>query len=536
MSRASGSCATLFGFVAVAFVSTAAAQDVPQALAAKAQQDPVVRVIVRLATPFATEARMGREAVQNQRAAISAAQTEVAETVPGALVDTFESLPLAVFEVDAAQLDDLAQSDLVEAVYEDTLAEPFLLQSSPLIHAPAAWAAGYSGAGLAIAVLDTGIDSTHPFLTDKVVSQACFSTTSAANGGSQSLCPNGAGSQTGGNAGRDCQGIAGCDHGTHVAGIAAGNGPSFSGVAREASLIAVQVFSRFNESSACSPRPAPCVLSYTSDQIRGLERVRDLAGTFQIASVNMSLGGGKFASACDSDPRKPIMDELRALGIATVVASGNNGFDDGIGTPSCISSAISVGSATKSDVVSTFSNSAAILDLLAPGEGINSSVPGGGFGVKNGTSMATPQVAGAFAVERSAFPADSVTQLLDRLKATGVSVTGKGVTKPRIDLAHVVPINPSGNAPLAFGTVWFSGAKQTGTANWSSTFNPTYNRYEIAISGENYYYLNYSTIVTPAGDVRFCKSSSVGGKLLVYCYDSNGNPATSRFAFVTYKP
>lgn len=93
-----------------------------------------------------------------------------------------------------------------------------------------------------------------------------------------------------------------------------------------------------------------------------------------------------------------------------------------------------------------------------------------------------------------------------------------------------------GKSPLAYGTVLSNGAKYKGSTNWSSTYNSTYKRYEIAISGNNYYYLNYATVVTPAGDNRYCRSSSVGGKLLVYCYDHAGNVQPSRFGFLTFKP
>lgn len=89
--------------------------------------------------------------------------------------------------------------------------------------------------------------------------------------------------------------------------------------------------------------------------------------------------------------------------------------------------------------------------------------------------------------------------------------------------------------PLAFGVVTANGTKWSGTPNFSSSYNPTYRRYEISIQGQNYYYLSYATIVTPAGDARFCKSSSVGGKLLVYCYDANGQVQPSRFGFITFR-
>src|SRR5207247_3248665 len=123
-----------------------------------------------------------------------------------------------------------------------------------------------------------------------------------------------------------------------------------------------------------------------------------------LAAVNMSLGGGLSATFCDDEPQKPAIDQLRAVGVATAIASGNNGQVDRISAPGCISSAVSVGSTTKIDDVSFFSNVAPFLSLFAPGGSatggaadILSSVPGG-FGRKAGTSMATPHVAGAFAV------------------------------------------------------------------------------------------------------------------------------------------
>ena len=94
---------------------------------------------------------------------------------------------------------------------------------------------------------------------------------------------------------------------------------------------------------------------------------------------------------------------------------------------------------------------------------------------------------------------------------------------------------PPSAGPLAFGVVLSNGQKYSGTANWQSVYNSTYKRYEITIPGENYYYLRYTTNVTPAGDIGYCRSSSVGGKLLVYCYDKNGTSDTARFAFVTFK-
>src|SRR5204863_8626591 len=123
--------------------------------------------------------------------------------------------------------------------------------------------------------------------------------------------------------------VAGCWHGTHVAGIAAGNGAgagvSFSGMAKGAQIMAVQVFSKFTRASDCGGS-APCVLAWTSDIIAGLERVYAVRGARNIAAANLSLGSGGATTACDTDPTKPIIDNLRASGIATVVAGGNGGL------------------------------------------------------------------------------------------------------------------------------------------------------------------------------------------------------------------
>ena len=154
----------------------------------------------------------------------------------------------------------------------------------------------------------------------------------------------------------------------------------------------------------------------------------------------MSLGGGgPFTSNCDSSEvaRKTAIDALIDEEIATVIAAGNEGFAEGVGTPACISTAVTVGSTTDpGDAVASTSNRGALLDLFAPGVSISSSVPNNTYANFNGTSMATPHVAGAWAVLREAFPAESVAQILSRLQATGVPITN-GTTNsvtPRIDL------------------------------------------------------------------------------------------------------
>ena len=170
------------------------------------------------------------------------------------------------------------------------------------------------------------------------------------NGTNVSVCPGGVEASTAIGSGIDCvaaaaAGLSGaqgnCQHGTHVAGIAAGNPSSGSniGVAKDADIIAIQVFTLFKKYDAA--------LSWSTDQIKGLERVLALSSTYDIAAVNMSLGGGRYYDQpfCDSDNPaiKAAIDNLRAAGIATVISSGNEGYKDSMGAPGCISSAVSVG-------------------------------------------------------------------------------------------------------------------------------------------------------------------------------------------------
>ena len=96
-------------------------------------------------------------------------------------------------------------------------------------------------------------------------------------------------------------------------------------------------------------------------------------------------------------------------------------------------------------------------------------------------------------------------------------------------------VTVASSQPVALGSVLSNGTKYAGSSNFTSVYNASLKRYEITISGEYYYYLNYATNITPAGDIRFCRTGSISGKMTVYCHDANGNPAQSRFQFVTFK-
>lgn len=430
----------------------AAAPDSGAALVDKANQEGTVRVIVQLTAPKAFVESVGAAA------ALASVQEGVLERVAGASpvdeasVKRFELVPGMALAVDAAGLKQLLDDPAVFAVQEDIPVPPTLYESIPLIDANDAWSLGFTGGGQTVAILDTGVTKGHPFLSGKVVSEACYSTTGACGAGctSTSFCPGGVSASTAVDSGLDCPAptVAGCGHGTHVAGIAAGGPGTTSGgvtygVARDARIIAVKIFSRFNAAycQSIGYSTNDCALTYTSDQIRGLERVYALRNAYAIAAANMSLGGGRHFSTCDTDSRKAIIDAMRNAGIATVISSGNDGFADSTGAPGCISTAITVGSTTKTDVESSFSNAASWLDLLAPGSSICSSVNGWtqncgtGFGFASGTSMAAPHVTGAWAVMKSKNGTASVSAVEAALENTGKPVNvGPVGNKPRIDL------------------------------------------------------------------------------------------------------
>ena len=196
-----------------------------------------------------------------------------------------------------------------------------------------------------------------------------------------------------------------------------------------------------------------------------MARVFALRFTHNFSSVNVSIGGFRFFTNCDTATSVPAsaykaaIDNLRSVNIPTVIASGNEGFTNSTAFPACISSAVSVGSTTKSDTISSFSNSAPFLSLLAPGSSITSSVPpalsgGQQFAAFNGTSMAAPHVAGAWALLKQQNPTASVASILSALQNTGTPVTDTrvagGVTKPRINISSAADaLNPLANDDFA---------------------------------------------------------------------------------------
>ena len=439
----------------------------------KANVEGSVRVLVGLRSGFMPEGALKDALRSRQRVEISLKQDSLLRRLtPFAPrgIKHFKSIPYLAMTVNVEALEFMKASPEVEYIREDGINRPTLADSRVLVGADKAEGLGYSGQGQVVAILDTGVEKTHPFLSGKVVSEACFSTNSPEEYIS-SLCPAQAEESTAPGSATPCTlGVEkGCEHGTHVAGIVAGRLPTdnVQGVAKDAKVVAIQVFSKLERPGACGVDErgndlAPCVRVYDSDYMLGLEHVLGLKQSgVPIAAANLSLGSDKvFSEKCDGKYRgvKKLIDNLESVGVATVVASGNGdpesgvGYKNAISSPACISSAISVGSVgdgsgnpekpkepvAQKDVVSTFSNGAPFLKLLAPGQWIKSASLNGGYETLGGTSMAAPHVAGAWAVLKQRSPNASVAQVLAALQNTGRptlvdSQTGLHIPRIRID-------------------------------------------------------------------------------------------------------
>ena len=339
-------------------------------------------------------------------------------------------------------IDYIKTMDGTVQVYKDDLFELNLTESHAQTQALIAQGNGKNGSGCTIAVLDNGINTQHCMFADKIKASACFSPTTNIFGIIQvaSACPNGGPSQmsmTDGSAAATCDVFTQfCNHGSHVAGIAAGlscSGTNFvptephttpGGVAQGANIVPVNVFSRFTFFGFLLGD-----LAFNSDVLAGLEWVFMNKEALDICAVNMSLGGNFSTTHC-TDIREPIINMLTDAGIAVVIAAGNGGMNGGVSFPACIESAIAVGAIDDNGQRASFSNhSDALVDLMAPGVEVRSAVGVVGTTINSftdfsGTSMATPTVAGAYAILKAACPNATVAQMTTALKETGATVPG----------------------------------------------------------------------------------------------------------------
>jgi len=274
----------------------------------------------------------------------------------------------------------------------DEMVEAFDDASNVVIGAPTVWSTyNVHGEGIDIGIMDTGIDYLHPalghaaFPNSKVVGGYDF-----VNNDSDPMDDNG--------------------HGTHVAGIAAGEAKTtLRGVAYKARLWAFKVMNAQG-------------MGYYSWIIAGIEKAMDPDNNpstpTPIKVLNFSLGTDVTfsASSPSGDPLAQAVNNAVSGGIVCAVAAGNSGpYYAVIGSPGIARGAITVGATTNGDTIASFSSrgpewyswglgTGIKPDVVAPGVGIKSAKLGGGYITYSGTSMATPHVAGAAALLRQLHP------------------------------------------------------------------------------------------------------------------------------------
>ncbi|WHY72044.1 S8 family serine peptidase [Fictibacillus enclensis] len=278
----------------------------------------------------------------------------------------------------------------IKKIWLDGKAEATLAESVPQVGAPEAWAAGYDGKGTTVAVLDTGIDNTHPDIQPQLTEAVSF-----------------------------VQGEDAVDHhahGTHVASTVLGTGAAssgkYKGVAPSAKLLVGKVLD--NSGSGLN-----------SWIIDGMEWASHKAKI-----VSMSIGSTEASDG--TDPMAQAVDNLsEETGALFVIAAGNYGNEGTIGSPGAADKALTVGAVDKSDKLAYFSSQGPRIgdqalkpDLTAPGVDITAARSqyatkgSGSYLSMSGTSMATPHVAGAAAILSQRHPDWNGQQLKDALMSS----------------------------------------------------------------------------------------------------------------------
>jgi subtilisin family serine protease len=316
----------------------------------------------------------------------------------------------------------------IEKIWLDGRVETSLAESVPQIGAPTAWEAGYTGKGVKVAVLDTGVDPNHPDLSGQIDEAKSFVPEETVD---------------------DAHG-----HGTHVASTVLGTGAASEGknkgVAPEARLIVGKVLN--NEGNGLD-----------SWIIDGMEWASEHAKI-----VSMSLGSSEPSDG--TDPMAQAVNQLsKENGTLFVIAAGNSGAEGAIGSPGAADTALTIGAVDKSDKMANFTSKGPRHgdmglkpDLSAPGVNIVAARSGlspgsGSYTSMNGTSMATPHVAGAAAILLQKNPDWKGTQLKEALMSTSkkLDYSPYHIGSGRLDVQAA-----------AFSTVRATGSLSFGFFKW----------------------------------------------------------------------
>lgn len=352
----------------------------------------------------------------------------------------YSHFPLAVWRLSSlAALNRLESNPAVRRVHENIVLHPVSVSDLGFINQPQTAAQGATGAGTTIAVIDGGLGSNYTMYSDFGTCTGVGTPASTCRVVfNQDVYPGASGETV---------------HGTNVSAIALGVAPGAK----------LAMFDVFNGSSASSVDVLNAMNTAISDQ-----------ATYNIVAINLSLGDGTSNSAqCTNSVFTSAVSSAGNAGITTVAAAGNSGSKSGLGNPACTPGVVSVGAvydaaygtvgwvapadtngqctdSSAADHVTCFSQSAGYLAMLAPGSFVNA--PNSSF-QESGTSQATPHISGAVAVLRTRYPAEALSETLQRLQLSDIRDTdsANGITTPRLDLLAAVnqgtAISLSGSGP-----------------------------------------------------------------------------------------
>ena len=311
----------------------------------------------------------------------------LAATVPGRIIHRLKLINGVAAEVPISAIEQIAKDPRVRFIEHDAKVQAMNIPTSTetvptpekqvIPHgitrskAPQAWDE-VTGDGITVAIIDTGIDSTHPDLAGRVIDGANFSTDDRT-------------------AWRDGHG-----HGTHVSGTVAANDDAIGvvGMAPKASLLAVKVLDDYGSGSY-------------SNVTAGIEWS---IGKAQVA--NMSLGG-----TSDNQALHEALIRAHNQGLIVIAAAGNSGEDWGNppNYPGAYPEVVGAAAVDDKDLRAYFSTHNKFVAIAAHGVDVLSCDKDGQYAKYSGTSMATPHIAGATALLREAYPGESVVDLKRRL-------------------------------------------------------------------------------------------------------------------------
>lgn len=341
------------------------------------------------------------------------------------LISIFEFAPIKITDPVVEMEDDLSAKELNLNSNVDAIT-----------NVSAAHNKGFTGKGMAVAIIDTGLNKDHEQFAGRVVVDECLLTEDPI-GFYTPVCV------TGSSAPSLSANPAAHNHGSHVAGIAAGR----DGIAPDALIISISIAAETCSDDGCVDTIVPDIW-VIADYLAQLQDESKENGWEPIVSANMSFGGilgpdEGFSNICDDlNPDWKYTEAMELLSdkdIIPVVASGNEGLDGQIADPACRSKAFRIGALnpkTTPEIV-YFSNYSTMIDILAPGTDIYSALyawdpklskstcddadDASGrlncYGEMSGTSMATPMVTGAFALLKQANPDMSAAQLEELIKS-----------------------------------------------------------------------------------------------------------------------